>query len=156
MARLLVCVPVDREQARVIASGLDLPGPLPVFTVTPELLGTFGLEASDTEEAEYAALLLASIYALARHGERLVLTAQVDDGLLDAGFEQTNGGRLLRELRAPSVEAWFADDGDAPVAGAAAAAAGLELDAAWETPEVADLLAGHDLLWHSIVELGRD
>lgn len=156
MARVLVCVPVSRAQVRLVASGRDLPGPLPVFTVTPELLATFDLDAGDAEEAEYAALLLASVYALAAHGERLVLTAQVDAAELAPGFEEANGGRLLRQLRAAAVEAWFCDDDVAPVAAAATAAAGLALDAAWDAPPVADLVADHDLLWHSVVELGQD
>ena len=59
--KVLVCVPVTTEQARLVANGQVVPGPLQVFTVTPMLLDTFGLQPNEHEEAEYAALLLAGL-----------------------------------------------------------------------------------------------
>ena len=50
--KVLVCVPVTTEQARLVANGQAVPGPLQVFTVTPMLLDTFGLQPNDHEEAE--------------------------------------------------------------------------------------------------------
>ena len=38
--KVLVCVPVTTEQARLVANGQAVPGPLQVFTVTPMLLDT--------------------------------------------------------------------------------------------------------------------
>lgn len=155
MARVLVCVPVDDEQAARIASGETLAGPLQVFTVTPELLDTFGLQPVDDEPAEYAALLLAALWGLLRHGRRLVLTAQVPRSAVDAGAESANGGCSLAELPAKAVEAWFADEPDAPLAEVAQQVAGLDLDEAWEHQAVQELHKEHDLLWHSVVELGK-
>lgn len=156
MARVLVCVPVDDRQAAQLADGQALEGPLQVFTVTAELLETFGLQASDDEPAEYAALLLAGLWALLRHGRRLVLTTQLASTRLDVGAESANGGRTLRNLAPSEVEAWFDDEPTTPIAEVADQIAGLELDDAWEHPAVQRLHAEHDLLWHSVVELRKD
>lgn len=155
MARVLVCVPVDDEQVARIARGEALVGPLQVFTVTPELLDTFGLQPVDDEPAEYAALLLAALWGLLRHGRRLVLTAQVPKNAMDAGEESANGGRSLAQLPANAVEAWFADEPGTPIAEVAQQVAGLDLDEAWEHQAVQELHKDHDLLWHSVVELGK-
>lgn len=151
--RVLVCVPVDLDQAALVAAGKPLPGPLPVFEVNDELLASFGLTAADDEEADYACLLVAGLWGLANHGRRLVLTAQVDPGQLGPGAEQANGGRTAAELRADRVEAFFADEPGADLAGVAAAARDLDIDSAWELEQVALLHREHDLMWHSVSEL---
>lgn len=154
--RVLVCVPVSLAQAGLVAAGQTIPGPLQVFTVTDELLDSFGLTPADDEQADYAVLLLAGLWALREHGARLILTAMVDPTRLAAGAETANGGRLLAELPAARVEAWFDDEDPAVVAPVAAAIAGLDLDQAWEQADVIDLHANHALLWHSVVELRKD
>lgn len=153
--KVLVCVPVGPEEAAQVAAGRTVTGPLQVFTVTAQLLDTFGLQPADDEEAEYAALLLAGLWSLREHGRRLVLIAMVPADQLSDGPETANGGRLLAELLAPSVEAWFSDDVGAPVAQVAAAIAGFDLDQAWEHPGVQSLHINHALLWHSVVELEK-
>lgn len=154
--KALVCVPVTTEQARLVADGQSVPGPLQVFTVTPMLLDTFGLQPHDQEAAEYAALLLAGLWSLREGGQRLVLTAKIDPTQLLAGPEEANGGHQIAELPAAAVEAWFTDEPEAPVDQVAASISGLDLDSAWDTPEVSALHARHDLLWHSVVELRKD
>ncbi len=154
--KVLVCVPVTTEQARLVANGQAVPGPLQVFTVTPMLLDTFGLQPNEHEEAEYAALLLAGLWSLRETGRRLVLTAMIDPACLLAGPEEANGGHRLAELAASTVEAWFADEQDVPVDEVATSIAGLDLDDAWDAPMVSTMHAQHDLLWHSVVELRKD
>ncbi|MGB3953821.1 MAG: hypothetical protein WBL05_00805 [Brooklawnia sp.] len=154
--RVLVCVPVTAEQAGLVAEGRTMPGPLQVFTVTRDLMDTFGLQPGDEEQAEFAALLLAGLWSLREYGKRLVLIAKVNQAGLRPGAEQANGGQLLGELPAAAVEAWFADEAATPVAAAVGAIRGLSLDEAWEAPEVHDLHAHYDLLWHSVVELRKE
>ena len=154
--RVLVCVPANAEQARQIAGGRTVEGPLQAFTASPALYETFGLQPSDDEQAEYAAMLLAGLWALIHHGERLVLTAMVDSRTLGPGGEAANGGASLSELEASSVEAWFSDDDGAALDAVRAAVAGLSLDDAWEDPRVQTLHAEHDLAWHSVTELSKE
>lgn len=155
-ARVLVCVPVGDDQIEAIKSNGTVSGPSQVFTATPELLDGFGLTPADDEEADYAVLLLAGLWSLREHGRRFVLTAMVDASRLRPGEETANGGRVVDGLQASTVEAYFTDDDPAVAAAAANAIAGCDLDTAWDTPEVVALHADHDLLWHSVVELGKD
>ena len=151
--RVLVCVPVGTEQATLVATGETVPGPLQVFCANAELLASFGLTAADDEEADFACLLVAGLWGLAHHGRRLVLTAQVDPGRLGDGAETANGGRVLEALPAERVEAFFADESDAGLGAVAEAVRGLEIDAAWELPEVERMHREDDLMWHSVIEL---
>lgn len=152
--REFVCVPVNGEQLRLLAAGQTIPGPLQAFTSNDELLATFGLTPADDEEADFACLLVAGLWALTRYGRRLVVTANVDPDRLFDGPEAENGGRSLQELPVARVEAWFSDEDQAAVAEAGALVNGLDIDAAWERPEIERLLREQDLMWHSVVELG--
>lgn len=152
---VLVCVPVDDDQAAVIADGGTLPGPLQGFAPTPALYETFGLTAADDEEADFAALLMAGLWGMQRTGRRLVLTSQYA-GALAEGDEPDNGGVAIAELRASDVEAFFSDDDAVPIAEVTEAIAGLDLDQAWDLPEVQALHHDHDLMWHSVIELRKD
>lgn len=154
--RVLVCVPVTAEQTGMVAERRTVPGPLQVFTVTPDLMDTFGLAPGAEEEAEFASLLLAGLWSLREHGHRLVLIAKVDPAGLRPGPEQANGGQLLTELPAAAVEAWFDDEAATPVAGVVDAIRGMTFDEAWEAPGVTHLHAQYDLLWHSVVELRKE
>ncbi len=153
---VLVCVPVDDDQAHHrpgrdahgSAAGLRANG-CPLRDVAP------GLTAADDEEAEFAALLMAGLWCLQQHGRRLVLTGEVPDQLL-AGAETENGGITITQLRAADVEAFFSDDDAVPSAELAGLVAGLDLDQAWDLPEIQALHHDHDLMWHSVIELRKD
>lgn len=150
MADVLVCVPARRQQPDALWGGV-----VQCFLANARLRETFdlGADAEADEEAERAALVVASLWALCQDQERFVLTAEVSASQLCEGAEAGNGGASLTGLRREQVTAFFADDPSVDASAAARAAAGLDLDAAWDLPEVAELL-GQDLLWHDIGEWG--
>jgi len=156
MERTLVMVPVDLAQAGQVAHGRALPGPLRAFAANRALAQTFGLEDATVDELEFAALQVAQVAGLARHGLRLVVTASVVPELV-AGpdpDEADNGGVLLSQLPVEAVEAFFTDP--APLdPELVTGAQGLDVDAAWTLPGVAPLLAQAPLAWHDITELGE-
>lgn len=94
MNRQLVFVPVSEDELRVLG-GETLGADRPAYTVTPELLAELGYGESDSEDAEYAALVLASVAGLAAHGIRLVVVAEVDPSLVSAGEDPANGQVVL-------------------------------------------------------------
>lgn len=154
MAKEFVCVPVSEDHLRRLAAGEEL-SELQVFLVNDQLLDSFGLTPADDEEADRAAMLLASLWALSRFGRRLVLTAFVAQDLISPGAETANGGATLTRLLPRNVEALFADE---PEAGQAIERAreqlgpASSLDEIWEQALIQDLLAGHELLWHTLEE----
>lgn len=127
----------------------------PAFTVTPELLDELGYSADDAEDAEYAALVLASVAGLSRYGCRLVVVAEVDGSLVRPGDDPANGAVVLDACPPSAMTSWFSDEPGVDVGPAAEAARGLSIDDAWETPEVQALLQDHDLLWNDVVEYRR-
>lgn len=148
---MVAFVPVSEEVLADLPS-TPLVGPTPAFAVTTGLCDTFSLTPADDEEAERTALLLAGLSAVMAHGRRLVLVvdARADD--LGGGLgECTLGGVSWKD-----VSAIFADAPEAgsAVAEASAAAAGLDLDEAWDVPAVQILLSEHDLLWFGPEEVG--
>ncbi len=152
MTTALVSIPVSRDElADALANGL--PGPRVGFAATRALLETFGLASDAEEDGEYAALLIASVVALAAHGERLVVTAEASlvRGDVEADV-MANGGVMVGDVARAAIVSWFSDVD--PQAGAAAAAVvkGLDIESAWATPEVSALLADHDLAWHAPIE----
>lgn len=156
MVGQLVFVPVSGEQARALAEGGSLPGPLDAFATTSALLAALDYTPDMAEDAEYAALVLASVHGLARHQQRLVLVAEVPANLVgEWPDERDNGGVQLSQLSRRAVQSFFTDEASTDVADAVAAASGLSIDQVWETDQVQALLAEHDLLWHSVEELGR-
>ena len=151
MERQLVFIPVGADELGMLA------GQVPVanrdaYTVTPELLEELGYDSADSEDAEYAALVLASVAGLAAHGVRLVVVAEVDRALVSAGTDPANGHVVLSGCPTSAMTAWFADEPGADIADAAAIARGLTIDQAWEQPQVQEMLASHDLLWNDVVE----
>jgi hypothetical protein len=147
----VVMVPVSRDQ---LASLREKPtdGPVTGFAVTAALCDTFGLTATDDEEADRTALLLAALRSLMSYGKRIVVVVEaspVDDG------------EPLGEVTVPSiawkdVSAFFADSSEAALLVAATArdVAGLDLDNAWDNEYAQALMADHDLLWYGPEELG--
>lgn len=157
MGRDLVFLPLTPEQAEAIIGpargGVVLPGPMDGFAATPELYETFDLGLDEDEDAEHAALLVASVSALCRTGRRVVLVADLMDvAAAPDPAVRANGGVTTGAVPRSRCTAWFADEPEATVVPAAAAAAGLDLDAAWQLPEVQHLLEHHDLLWHGMDE----
>jgi len=153
--RQIVFVPVDEAQVRRLSEQHQpLPGPLPVIVANHALCRTFEV-APASEEAELAALQVASVSALARTGRRLVLSAQVPAATIGepaAGADAANGAATLSRLEPNQVEAFFTDDDRVETTAAARAAAGLGIDEAWGAAAVQELL-GEPLLWHDVSEL---
>ena len=152
MQPLLVFVPISADDAPRAASG-TLAGPLTAYAVTRELVGALGYGDDMAEDAEYAALVLASVAGLTRHGQRLVLVADVAPDLVSAGDDPANGEVRLARLEPRWIVSWFTDEPSVDVTDAAAAAAGLDLDTAWDAAAVQELVASHELLWHGPAEL---
>lgn len=151
MQRQLVFIPVARTELGALQGHPQLRERI-AYMVTDELLDELGYGPSDAEDAEYAALVLASVAALSRYGERLVLVAEVDQGVIRAGADAINGEIILSEVPALALTAWFCDEPGTLVTPAAAAAQGLSIDDAWQLPEVQELLTNYDLLWNDRVE----
>lgn len=134
-----------------------LTGEIPVeqrraFTVTRDLLDELGYTEDMSEDAEYAAMVLASISGLIEFGERVVIVAEVDEAQVEAGEDSANGECLLMHCPPEAMTAWFED---APGVALPTVPAGASIDDAWELPEVQALLQEHDLLWNDVVEYRR-
>ena len=159
MERQLTFVPVSRDEAVSLAAGAPLPAPRTGFAATDALVTAQGLAADREEEAEYAAMVLASVWGLVHHGERVVLVAELPPELIGAAgpdeVEADNGAVSIASIPPGSVVSWFADEPDAAaaVAAGAEAARGLPIDEAWNLSPVEALVTGHDLLWHGAEEL---
>lgn len=154
MNRQLVFVPVSEPELDCLA-GAPLGADRIAYTVTPELLAELGYSESEAEDAEYAALVLASVAGLSTHGVRLVVVAEVDRSLITPGEDLANGQVVLAELPTKSITAWFADEPGTDIADAAAISKGLGIDLSWDLEQVQELLNEHDLLWNDIVEYNR-
>lgn len=130
----------------------ELPAQVLAHAVRPELLDAFDYTLDQVEDAEYAALVLASVAALAEHGERTVWCFAADPTQVsdpDPDDQSHNGQVLVSGLRPTQLTAWYTDEPGVVVTEAAAQASGLDLDQAWEQSAVQQLLADHALLWHA-------
>lgn len=154
MDRQLVFVPVARFELDAI-QGVSQLRDRPAHRVTPELLEELEFDDDQQEDAEHATLVLASVAALAAHGERLVLVAEVDSSFLTDGEDLANGACIVSRVPQAGMTCWFSDADEVDPSSAAAAAKGLEIDLAWEMDEVQELLHGHDLLWNDVEEFRR-
>lgn len=125
------------------------------YTVTPDLMAELGYEPSATEDAEYAALVLASVAGLAAYGERVVIVADVPPELIAPGEDSANGECLLTSCPPSAMTSWFCDVPGLDVSAAATAARDCAIDQAWELAEVQELLHAHDLLWNDVAEYRR-
>lgn len=155
MNRQLVFVPVSESELDCLA-GTPLGAGRVAYTVTPELLAELEYGEAEAEDAEYAALVLASVAGLSTHGVRLVVVAEVDKALITPGEDLANGQVVLAELPTRAITAWFADEPGTDIADAAAISKGLGIDLSWDLPQVQELLNGHDLLWNDVVEYRRN
>lgn len=155
MKRRLVFIPVASDELGVLAGDPPVADRV-AYAVTPELLAELDYDESDMEDAEYAALVLASVAGLATHGVRLVVVAEVDPALVTPGDDAANGEVLLSQCPPSAMTAWFADEPGVDVADAAAISKGLTIDQAWDLPQVQVLLNEHDLLWNDVVEYRRE
>lgn len=154
MERHLVFIPVATSELDAIEGRTRLLGRT-AHAVTPELLESLGYQPSDAEDAEYAAMVLASVAALSVHGQRCVLVADVPRDAVRPGTDAANGEVVVDEVPASAITCWFSEAPGVDVADAAAAARGLDIDTAWDFPQVQALLADHDLLWNDVVEYRR-
>lgn len=150
----LVFIPIRREELGAIDGSVTLHNRV-AYRVTPELLTALDYTPEQREDAEYAALILASVAALAAHGERLVLVADMAPALVSQGRDVDNGECVLGEVPQRSLTCWFSEAPGTDWTAAAAAAQGLDIDTAWGFEEVQDLLSGSDLLWNDVEEYRR-
>ncbi len=146
----MVFVPIQEAELAAISGKTALTDCL-AHRVTPELLAALGYDEAQQEEAEHAAMLLASIAALSYYGARLVLVAEVAADLVSPAPESANGQCRISRIDAEAIIAYFTEDPNTDVAQAAAAARGLSIDEAWEQAAVQELLL-HDLLWNDVTE----
>lgn len=147
----LVFVPVATNELGVLSGEPEMRD-RKAFTVTPDLLDELEYTQDMTEDAEYAAMVLASVSGLIDHGVRLVVVADVDSNLVHPGEDSVNGECLLTHCPPSAITSWFCD---APGVELPQLRAGASIDEAWDTPEVQELLRDHDLLWNDIEEYRR-
>ena len=147
----LVFIPVSPNELSVLSGSPELTD-RKAYTVTPDLLDELDYTADMTEDAEYAAMVLASIAGLADHGTRLVVVAEVDSQLVQPGEDSGNGECLLVRCPATAITSWFCDAPDVEVP---EIRKGASIDEAWDLPEVQELLSEHDLLWNDVEEYRR-
>lgn len=147
----LVFIPIASSELGVFAGRPPIVDRT-AYTVTPELLGELEYTEDQMEDAEHAAMVLASVAGLAAHGERVVVVAEVDGAHVKRGIDPANGQVVLAQCPPSAMIAWFAEEPGVDVADAAAIAKGLTIDQAWGQPQVQELLENHDLLWNDKVE----
>ncbi|MDO5092956.1 MAG: hypothetical protein Q4D79_05965 [Propionibacteriaceae bacterium] len=154
MAKELIFIPIARSELGAIDGSLSLTQ-RSAHRVTSELLAALEYSPEQQEDAEYAALVLASVAALAAFGERLVLVAEVDSTFITPGDDLPNGACIVAKVRPQNMTCWFSEAPGVDSSGAAAAAHGLDIDTAWGFDEVQDLLRESDLLWNDVEEYRR-
>ena len=93
----MVFIPIARDELAAIDGSVQLTDRA-AHHVTPELLVALGYRVGQEEEAEYAALMIASVAALTRFGERLVLVAEVNDSLIMNCDDLENGACILTRV----------------------------------------------------------
>jgi hypothetical protein len=149
--RQLVFIPVASDELDVLVGAVPISNRR-AYTVTADLLDELEYTSDMAEDAEYAALVLASVAGLIEFGERVVVVAEVDQGLVEPGEDSANGECVLTSCPASAMTAWFVD---APGVDLPQVRKGAGIDEAWELPEVQALLAEHDLLWNDVAEYRR-
>ena len=150
---MLVSVPLSPSLLAELVRGEDL-GSLRGYATTPGLFETVGYSAEQQEEAERATVIFASIDALATYGTRLVAVAETAVRRPGEEGDDLNGEVEIDHLVWPAVLAVYMDDPAAAedVARLAPCVADLNLDDAWETPGVVDLVQRWELMWFAPAE----
>lgn len=154
MQRQLVFIPIRNDELDAI-TGVTTLTRRQAHTVTSELLEALEYTEAQTEDAEYAAMVIASVAALAAHGERLVLVAEVPASQVSPGTDAANGEVVVADVPPESITCWFSEAEGVDFADAAAAASGLDVDTAWDFPQVQELLHANDMLWNGVEEFRR-
>ena len=154
VAKELVFIPISRTDMTAIDGSTQLRD-RQAHRVTPELLAALEYSQDHMEDAEYSAMILASVASLSKFGERLVLVAEVDRALVTAGEDLANGACVVAEVRPSAMTCWFSEAPGVDASPAAAAARGLDIDTAWGFDEVQRLLSESDLLWNDVEEYRR-
>lgn len=150
VSRVMVCIPVNPDEVDELLGSGQWHHPRQAFSPNAALQTSF--EVIDQEEAEYAALLVASLWCLTHQMMPLVLVAQVPPSVVTPGVETANGGIQLDRLVAGQVESFFAAADESPVANLQARLANLDLDQAWEDEDFQRLILEQPMLWHDISE----
>lgn len=144
-------IPVAPEELDAIRGARELTNRR-AHAAIPALREALEYDEGDDEDLEHAAMVIASVAALAEHGARTVLVAEVPAQLVSEGEDPGNGQVLVERVPQTAITCWFADADGVDIADAAAAAHGLDIDTAWDFPQVQELLAEHDLLWNDVQE----
>ena len=147
-------IPIAHEELAAIDGTVQLTD-RKAHRVTPELLSSLGYTPGQQEDAEYAALVLASVAALAAYGERLVLVAEVEASLVRSGDNPANGDCLVAQVAPEAMTCWFSEAPASTFPPPQQPAQGLDVDTAWGFEEVQGLLHESDLLWNDVEEYRR-
>lgn len=151
MTKQLVCIPIAETELDMLVGKTAVVN-RKAFTVTDDLLAELEYTPDMREDAEYAALVLASISGLIEYGRRTVVVAEVPKELIQPGEDSANGECLLVSCPVDAMTAWFVD---APGVAVPKVRSAASIDEAWDLPEVQQLLAEHDLLWNDVAEYRR-
>ena len=147
-------IPIARDELAAIDGSVQLTDRA-AYHVTPELLVALDYRIGQEEDAEYAALVIASVAALTRFGERVVLVAEVDNSLIMNGDDLENGACILTRVVPEAMTCWLSKAHGVDASAAAVAVRGLDIDTAWGFDEVQELLHESDLLWNDVEEYRR-
>jgi hypothetical protein len=164
-SRVRVYLPATTSVLRNLVDDGVLPGPHTVFAVTPQLREFYQLSDADTEELEYAALLVAARASLrlidvdpTAARRRVVIAADVpDDAVSPIDDEDTDRGaaRVEGDIRVRDVASAHIDGADAEDDVRAAVNVVLEADLGSEDAQfVVDQAEGHELAWYATQEIG--
>jgi len=102
----LVFVPVSTADRSGVAAGHPL-GQRRAHAVTPELMAALEYGPEALEDAEYAAMVLASVTGLSQFGERVVLVADLDEAAVHPAADAANGEVVVDEVSPSQVQSFF-------------------------------------------------
>ena len=164
-SRVRVYLPATTSVLRNLVDDGVLPGPHTVFAVTPQLREFYELSDADTEELEYAALLVAARASLrlidvdpTAARRRVVIAADVPDAAIspiDDADTDRGAARVEGDIRVRDVASAHIDGADAEDDVRAAVNVVLEADLGSEDAQfVVDQAEGHELAWYATQEIG--
>ncbi len=149
MSRCSVYIPYDEHLVSSLLSGSseERYG----YAVTDQLMSTFDLKGGDEEEAEYAAMLLASVDAWSHHRPRIVFSFSVESAHCFTHDQQAHNGGVRITCCRKELTAFFVDEKNAPAPDDLAG----DLDRAWEDNRVQEALIDNAMLWHEQSEFEK-